>query len=72
MSTERELGEHSVAIDHMQQDIDDLMKDMKDVKAKIDKIDKAMDEIKGGWKVILWIAAGVGGVISYVVTHWFR
>ena len=72
MSTERELGEHSVAIEHMQQDIDDLMKDMKDVKAKIDKMDKTMDEIKGGWKVILAISAGVGGFISYVVTHWFK
>jgi len=72
MSTERELGEHAVAIEHMQRDIDDLMRDMKDVKQKIDKIDKAMDEIRGGWKVIIWIAAGIGAFISYIVAHWMK
>ena len=72
MSTERELGEHSVAIEHMQQDIDDLMKDMKDVKLKIDRIDKAMHEIRGGWKVIIWIAAGVGAAMSWIVANWLK
>jgi hypothetical protein len=48
------------------------MKDMKDVKQKIDKIDKAMDEIRGGWKVIIWIAAGIGAFISYIVAHWMK
>jgi hypothetical protein len=71
MSTERELGEHSVAIEHMQQDMDRLIVEVNGMKIKIDKIDKALDEIRGGWKVLIWIAAGVGGTISWVVTHWF-
>ena len=72
MSTERELGEHSVAIEHMQQDIDKIINDMEDMRHKVDKMDKTLDEIKGGWKVLIWIAAGVGGVVSYIMTHWLK
>jgi peptidoglycan hydrolase CwlO-like protein len=72
MSTERELGEHSVAIEHMQQDIDKIINDMEDLRHKVDKMDKTLDEIKGGWKVLIGIAALVGGAISYIVTHWIK
>jgi hypothetical protein len=72
MSTERELGEHSVAIEHMQQDIDKIINDMEGLRYKVDKMDKTLDEIKGGWKVLIGIAALVGGAISYIVTHWIK
>ena len=72
MSTERELGEHSVAIEHMQQDIDKIIDDVQDVNRKVDKIDKSLDEIKGGWKVLIGIAAIIGGFISWAVTYWIK
>ena len=69
MSTERELGEHSVAINNMQEDIEKIQNDMSDLRKKVDKMDKTLDEIKGGWKVLIVIAGVVGGAISYICNH---
>jgi len=70
MSNERELAEHGVEIKHIQSDVDTLMEDMEHLKARLDNIEKTLEEIKGGWKVFIAIATVLSGVISWMVTHW--
>ena len=56
MSTERELAEHGIEIKHIQTDVDTLMEDMNELKKRLDAIESALNEIKGGWKVFIFIA----------------
>jgi chromosome segregation ATPase len=70
MSNERELAEHGVEIKHIQSDVDTIMEDMEQLKARLDGIEKTLEEIKGGWKVFIAIATVLSGVISWMVTHW--
>jgi chromosome segregation ATPase len=70
MSAEREVIEHGVEIKHIQSDVDTLMEDMEHLKARLDNIEKTLEEIKGGWKVFIAIATVLSGVISWMVTHW--
>lgn len=72
MSTERELAEHGVEIKHIQTDVDTLMEDMEQLKARLDSIEKTLEEIKGGWKVFIMIASVGSVVISWVVNHWLK
>ncbi len=72
MSTERELAEHGVEIKHIQTDVDTLMEDMNELKKRLDAIESALNEIKGGWKVFIFIAGLASAVISWAVTHWFK
>jgi len=70
MSAEREVIEHGVEIKHIQSDVDSIMEDMEQLKARLDSIEKTLEEIKGGWKVFIAIATILSGVISWMVTHW--
>jgi chromosome segregation ATPase len=70
MSNERELAEHGVEIKHIQSDVDTIMEDMEQLKARLDGIEKTLEEIKGGWKVFIAIATVLSGIISWMVTHW--
>jgi len=72
MSTERELAEHGVEIKHIQADVDTLMEDMEQLKQRLDKIEKTLEEIKGGWKVFIMIASAGSFIITYVVNHWMK
>jgi prefoldin subunit 5 len=72
MSTERELAEHGVEIKHIQADVDTIMEDMDQLKARLDSIEKTLEEIKGGWKVFIFIAGLGSAFISWLVTHWFK
>jgi hypothetical protein len=46
------------------------MEDMEQLKARLDGIEKTLEEIKGGWKVFIAIATVISGIISWMVTHW--
>ena len=72
MSTERELAEHGIEIKHIQTDVDTLMEDMNELKKRLDAIESALNEIKGGWKVFIFIAGIASAVVSWIVTHWFK
>lgn len=72
MSTERELAEHGVEIKHIQADVDTIMEDMDQLKARLDSIEKTLEEIKGGWKVFIFIAGLGPAFISWLVTHWLK
>jgi hypothetical protein len=64
MSAERELAEHGVEIKHIQSDVDTIMEDMEQLKARLDGIEKTLEEIKGGWKVFIAIATIITVVIA--------
>jgi len=70
MSAEREVIKHGVEIKHIQSDVDSIMEEMEQLKARLDGIEKTLEEIKGGWKVFIAIATIISGVISWMVTHW--
>ncbi len=72
MSTERELAEHGVEIKHIQADVDTIMEDMEQLKARLDGIEKTLEEIRGGWKVFIAIATVGSMFISWVVNHWLK
>jgi hypothetical protein len=72
MSTERELAEHGVEIKHIQGDVDILMKDMDELKDRLDNIERSLSKIEGGWKVFIFIAGVASGIISWFVAHWFK
>ena len=72
MSTERELAEHGIEIKHIQTDVDTLMEDMNELKKRLDAIESALNEIKGGWKVFIFIAGLASAVVSWAVAHWFK
>ena len=72
MSTERELAEHGIEIKHIQTDVDTLMEDMNELKRRLDAIESALNEIKGGWKVFIFIAGLASAVVSWAVAHWFK
>lgn len=72
MSTERELAEHGVEIKHIQTDVDTLMEDMNELKKRLDAIENTLNEIKGGWKVFIFIAGVGSALVSWIVTHWFK
>jgi len=72
MSAERELAEHGVEIKHIQSDVDTIMEDMEQLKKRLDSIEKTLEEIKGGWKVFIFIAGLGSAFISWLVTHWLK
>ena len=72
MSAEREVIEHGVEIKHIQSDVDSIMEDMEQLKARLDGIEKTLEEIKGGWKVFIFIAGLGSAFISWLVTHWLK
>ncbi|CAB4848222.1 MAG: hypothetical protein F2774_03930 [Actinobacteria bacterium] len=72
MSAEREVIEHGVEIKHIQSDVDSIMEDMEQLKARLDSIEKTLEEIKGGWKVFIFIAGLGSAFISWLVTHWLK
>jgi len=72
MSAEREVIEHGVEIKHIQSDVDSIMEDMEQLKARLDSIEKTLEEIKGGWKVFIAIATIGSMFISWLVNHWLK
>jgi hypothetical protein len=41
-------------------------------KVKQDAIETTLNEIKGGWKVFIFIAGVGSAFVSWVVTHWLK
>jgi len=61
---------HSAEIEHMKKDIDHII-------AKVDKMDKSVDDIKetlaeirGGKAVAMWFFGFIGVIVGSVVTWW--
>jgi len=73
IETARELATHANDIQHLQEDMDKMVKEMQEIKLAIQSINKTLSEAKGGWKLLMAIggaASVVTGIIGLIIGHW--
>lgn len=69
----REIATHGAEIKHIQDDLDSIAAEMKEVRIALAEINKTLSEAKGGWKVLMMIGGAggaVGSFITWAVAHW--
>ena len=75
IETARELATHANEIEHLQNGMDNLTKDMAIIKESIVEIQRTLSEARGGWKVLMWIGGAVSaltGVAGFIAGHWSK
>jgi len=73
ITTARELATHANDIQHLQEDMDKMVKEMQEIKLAIQAINKTLSEAKGGWKTLMAIGGFVSvltGVAGFIAGHW--
>ena len=69
----REIATHGAEIKHIQDDLDTIAAEMKEVRLALAEINKTLSEARGGWKILMMIGGAggaVGSFITWVVAHW--
>jgi len=76
IKTARELATHANDIQHLQADMDKLVKDMEEVKQSLADIQKMLGEQASAKKTlhnVLTLGAGLaGGIIVWILDRWFK
>jgi prefoldin subunit 5 len=73
IQTARELATHASNIEHLQEDMDKMVKEMAEIKATLQNIERTLSEAKGGWKTLMAIGGGVSlvtGIIGVIIGYW--
>ena len=73
ITTARELATHANDIQHLQEDMDKMVREMQEIKIAIQAINKTLSEAKGGWKTLMAIGGGVSlvtGIIGVIIGYW--
>jgi len=73
IKTARELATHANDIEHLQEDMDRMVKEMQEIKLAIQSINKTLSEAKGGWKTLMAIGGFVSvltGVAGFIAGYW--
>ena len=73
ITTARELATHANDIQHLQEDMDKMVKEMQEIKLAIQAINKTLSEAKGGWKTLMAIGGFVSfltGVAGFIAGYW--
>lgn len=73
-TTARELATHTAEIKHLQDDMDKLVADMKQIKECLGDIKTTLSEARGGWRTLM-IVGGASAAIGSLVTsilHWLK
>jgi prefoldin subunit 5 len=73
IKTARELATHANDIQHLQEDMDKMVKEMQEIKLAIQSINKTLSEAKGGWKTLMAVGGAVSvltGVVGLIVGYW--
>ena len=73
IETARELATHASNIEHLQEDMDKMIKEMAEIKTTLQNIEKTLSEAKGGWKTLMAIGGGVSiitGIIGLIIGYW--
>ena len=68
----REIATHGAEIKHIQDDLDAIAAEMKEVRLALTQINTTLSEAKGGWKVLMMIGGAggaVGSFVTWAVTH---
>lgn len=69
----REIATHGAEIKHIQDDLDAIAAEMKEVRIALAEINKTLSEARGGWKILMMIGGAggaVGSFITWIVAHW--
>ena len=69
----REIATHGAEIKHIQDDLDQIAAEMKEVRLALAEINKTLSEAKGGWKMLMLVGGAggaVGGFITWIVSQW--
>jgi hypothetical protein len=74
--TARELATHANDIEHLQADMDKLIKDMEEVKQALTSIQRMLAEQLASKKTlhgVLTVSAGLaGGIVVWILDRWFK
>jgi prefoldin subunit 5 len=74
--TARELATHANDIEHLQADMDKLVRDMEEVKESLASIQRMLAEQMASKKTlhsVLTVAAGLaGGLVVWILDRWFK
>jgi drug/metabolite transporter superfamily protein YnfA len=62
ISTARELATHANDIEHLQEDMDKMVREMQEIKLAVQAIQKTLSEAHGGWRMFL----GIGGAFAMI------
>lgn len=60
----QQIGRHEAQIANLEKALDQVAND-------VHAIRKAMDEMRGGWKVAIWISGVIGGMVTLIVSHFW-
>lgn len=73
IQTARELATHASDIKHLQDDVDKMLVNMKEMQATLAAIDKTLSEARGGWKVLMLVggASSVVGAGLVQLANWY-
>lgn len=73
IQTARELATHASDIKHLQDDMDKMLLNMKEMQATLVAIDKTLSEARGGWKILMLVggASSVVGAGLVQLTNWY-
>ena len=74
ISTARELATHANDIEHLQADMDKMVREMREIKEAIQSIQKTLVEAHGGWRMLLGIggaAALIGAIFANLFQDWW-
>ena len=73
IKTARELATHASDIKHLQDDMDKMLENMKEMQTTLTAINATLSEAKGGWKVLMLVGGAAGTVGAGIVqlVHWW-
>ena len=71
IKTARELATHANDIQHLQQDMDKMIEEMKEIKEAIQAIQKTLSEAHGGWRLLLGIG-GAAALLGAILANMFQ
>jgi prefoldin subunit 5 len=73
IQTARELATHASDIKHLQDDMDKMLSNMKEMQVTLAAIDKTLSEARGGWKVLMLVggASSVMGAGLVQLVNWY-
>ena len=71
--TARELATHAADIRHIQEDMDNMLKQMEAMQSTLSKISATLSEARGGWKVLMLVggASGALGAMLVKTIRWY-
>ena len=73
ITTARELATHANDIQHLQEDMDKMVKEMQEIKLAIQAINKTLSEAKGGWRTLAAVGGAVSlltGIVGVFIGYW--